>query len=303
MTQQSPIGIIGLGAMGMGSALALLDQGLTVHACDIRQDALDSFAQAGGHPAATPADLAKACDVIALFVVNADQAEAVLFGDNGAAGALAPGSAVISCCTIPADRARALGKRLEEMGLLMVDAPMSGGAVGARAGKLTFMASGSDAAFEKADAALNAMGGRIFRLGPEPGQGSTIKIIHQLLAGVHIAAAAEAMALGIKAGADAAELYEVVTNCAGNSWMFENRMKHVIDGDYTPLSAVEIFVKDLGLVLDTGRAERFPLPIAAAAHQQFLAASAAGYGREDDSAVIKVYRDLAGFDLPGDDKD
>jgi 3-hydroxyisobutyrate dehydrogenase len=122
-----------------------------------------------------------------------------------------------------------------------------------------------------------------------------VKIVNQLLAGVHIAAAAEAMALGIRAGVDPKAIYEVITHSAGNSWMFENRMPHVLEGDYTPLSAVDIFVKDLGLVLDAARARKFPLPLAATAHQMFLQASAAGHGAEDDAAVIKVF---PGIELP-----
>jgi 3-hydroxyisobutyrate dehydrogenase len=103
------------------------------------------------------------------------------------------------------------------------------------------------------------------------------------------------MALGIRAGADPAALYDVITHSAGNSWMFENRMAHVLAGDYTPLSAVDIFVKDLGIVLDTARARKFPLPLAATAHQMFMQASSAGHGREDDAAVIKIF---PGIDLP-----
>src|SRR5205814_9629569 len=120
-----------------------------------------------------------------------------------------------------------------------------------------------------------------------------VKILHPLLDGVHIEAAAEAMALGIREGVDAKDLYDVITHSAGNSWMFENRMAHVIAGDYTPLSAVDIFVKDLGLVLDTARAAKFPLPLASTAHQMFMQASAAGHGGEDDAAVIKVFPGIA----------
>jgi 3-hydroxyisobutyrate dehydrogenase len=145
---------------------------------------------------------------------------------------------------------------------------------------------------------FEAIAGKLFRLGERPGQGSTVKMINQLLAGVHIAAAAEAMALGIKAGADAATLFDVISSSAGSSWMFQNRVPHILAGDYTPLSAVNIFVKDLGLVLDSGRNLSFPLPLTAAAHQLFLAAAAAGHGREDDSAVIKVY---PGVELPRGD--
>jgi putative dehydrogenase len=142
---------------------------------------------------------------------------------------------------------------------------------------------------------LDAMAGKVYRLGDKAGAGSKVKIINQLLAGVHIAAAAEAMALGLREGVAADALYEVITHSAGNSWMFENRMAHVLAGDYTPLSAVDIFVKDLGLVLDTARATKFPLPLAATAHQMFMQASTAGYAREDDSAVIKIF---PGITLP-----
>ena len=121
------------------------------------------------------------------------------------------------------------------------------------------------------------------------------RVINQLLAGVHIAAAAEAMALGLREGVDAAALYEVITNSAGNSWMFENRMAHVLAADYTPLSAVDIFVKDLGLVLDLARASKFPLPLSSTAHQMFMQASTAGFAKEDDSAVIKIF---PGIELP-----
>ena len=143
---------------------------------------------------------------------------------------------------------------------------------------------------------LHAMAAKVYKLGDGAGAGSKVKIINQLLAGVHIAAAAEAMALGIREGVAPEALYEVITNSAGNSWMFENRMAHVLAGDYTPLSAVDIFVKDLGLVLDTARASKFPLPLSSTAHQMFMQASTAGYAREDDSAVIKIF---PGIELPG----
>jgi 3-hydroxyisobutyrate dehydrogenase len=127
-------------------------------------------------------------------------------------------------------------------------------------------------------------------------------MINQLLCGVHIAAMGVAMVLAIRAGVDAKTIYEVISNSAGSSWMFRNRDPHIVDNDYSPLSAVDILVKDLGIVLETGMALTFPLPIAASAHRMFLAASSAGYGREDDAAVVKVYRDLTGIKLPGDEQ-
>ena len=184
---------------------------------------------------------------------------------------------------------------LQALGLLYLDSPISGGAAKAASGQMTMMTAGSTEAYAKAGGVLEAMAANVYRLGDKAGNGSKVKIINQLLAGVHIAAAAEAMALGLREGVDPAALYEVITHSAGNSWMFENRMAHVLAGDYTPLSAVDIFVKDLGLVLDTARHSSFPLPLASTAHQMFMQASAAGHGREDDSAVIKIF---PGITLP-----
>jgi 3-hydroxyisobutyrate dehydrogenase len=163
---------------------------------------------------------------------------------------------------------------------------------------MTVMASGAPQAFDAAGALLDAIAGKVYRLGDRPGIGSTVKMVNQHLAGVHIAAACEAMALGMRAGADPRALYDVICGSAGMSWMFQNRVPHILDGDYTPLSAVNIFVKDLGIVLDAARKLSFPLPLAAAAHQLYLATAAAGHGAEDDSAVIKFYAELAGIELP-----
>ena len=172
---------------------------------------------------------------------------------------------------------------------------MSGGRARAESGELTFMASGAPTAFAAAESILSATSAKVFRLGEAPGIGSLVKTVNQLLAGVHIATAAEAMALAAKAGADTRAVYEVISASAGNSWMFGNRVPHMLDDDYSPLSAVEIFVKDLGLVLDTGHELRLPLPLAAAAHQLFLAAAGAGWGKLDDAAVVKVYEQAGDF--------
>ncbi|MEO7336289.1 MAG: L-threonate dehydrogenase [Caldimonas sp.] len=289
------IGVIGLGAMGRGMAGSLRRAGYRVHVCDVRREAADAFAADGGVACATPADVAAACETVVSVVVNAEQTEAVLFGEHGAATAMRAGSAFVMCSTVSPGWSIALEKRLSGMGLLYLDAPISGGAAKAASGQMTMMTAGRPEAYAKVGAALDAMAAKVYRLGEKAGPGSQVKIINQLLAGVHIAAAAEAMALGLREGVDAAALYDVITHSAGNSWMFENRMAHVLAGDYTPLSAVDIFVKDLGLVLDTARATKFPLPLAATAHQMFMQASAAGHGGEDDAAVIRIF---PGIELP-----
>jgi 3-hydroxyisobutyrate dehydrogenase-like beta-hydroxyacid dehydrogenase len=294
------VGVIGLGSMGMGAALSLLRAGHEVTGCDMREAARAEFAAAGGAVAARADAIAEGTEALVVLVVNAAQTEAALFGEGGAASRLAPGAVIVSSATMAPDAARALAEKARERQFLFLDAPVSGGAVKAREGAMTVMASGSAAAFDKARPVLDAVAAKVWTLGEEPGIGATVKVVHQLLAGVHIAVAAEAMALGIRAGADPRQLYDVVTSAAGNSWMFENRMARVLEGDDAPRSAVDIFVKDLGLVTDMARSLDFPVPIASTAQQLFTAARAMGQGGKDDGFVIRVWQAMTGIKLPGE---
>ncbi len=289
------IGVIGLGAMGRGMAQSLRRAGYHLHVCDVRAEAAHAFVADGGTAHASPADLARHCQIIISVVVNAAQTDEVLFGPRGAADQMRAGHVFVMCSTVDPSWSLSLEQQLTALGVSYLDAPISGGAAKAAAGQITMMTSGRPEAYARVGAVLDAMASKVYRLGDTAGIGSKVKIINQLLAGVHIAAAAEAMALGLREGVDAQALYEVITHSAGNSWMFENRMTHVLAGDYSPLSAVDIFVKDLGLVLDTARANKFPLPLASTAHQMFMQASSAGFGREDDAAVIKIF---PGIHLP-----
>lgn len=297
-TPVSTLGVIGLGSMGMGAALSALRRGVPVWGCDTRPEARAALTAAGGQAVATPGELAAHCDTVLVLVVNAAQTEAVLFGDQGLAQGLRAGSVVVASATVDPALPPVWAERLAERGLHLIDGPVSGGARKAADGQMTVMASGTPEAFAAAGALLDAFAGKVYRLGDKPGIGSTVKMVNQHLAGVHIATACEAMALGMRAGADPRQLYEVICHSAGMSWMFENRVPHILDGDYTPLSAVNIFVKDLGIVLDAARQLKFPLPLAAAAHQLYLATAAMGHGAEDDAAVVKYYAALAGLDLP-----
>ncbi|HET6237928.1 MAG TPA: L-threonate dehydrogenase [Acetobacteraceae bacterium] len=301
------VGVIGLGTMGMGVALNLHRKGHRVIGCELREASRAEFIAAGATAVATPAELPTDLDAVVVFVINAAQTEQVLFGaqagyegagSGGCLERLNQGAVILCCATIAPDAAKALGARITAAGFLMLDAPVSGGKAGAHAGTMTVMGAGSDAAFAKARPVLDAISSKVWQLGTEPGVGSTVKMVNQLLAGVHIATAAEALALGIRAGADPKTLFEVISASAGSSWMWQNRVPHVLAGDDTPLSAVNIFVKDLGIVLDQARALTFPLPLAAAAHQLFLAAAAHGEGAKDDVFVIRVWQALTGIDLP-----
>ncbi|MFQ2344862.1 MULTISPECIES: L-threonate dehydrogenase [Aeromonas] len=297
MSRPYHVAVIGLGAMGMGAARSCLRAGLTTYGIDLNAEARNRLQQAGA--AAVMADarpLAETLDAVLLLVVNAVQVRKILFGEHGLAAHLKPGTGIMISSTIAAEEAASLARELAKLDLPMLDAPVSGGAIKAEAGEMTVMAAGADAAFDKLAPVLDAVAGKVYRVGSEPGQGSTVKIVHQLLAGVHIAVAAEAMALASRAGISLDLMYDVVTHAAGNSWMFENRMARVLTGDYQARSAVDIFVKDLTLVADTARELRFPLPLASTALNMFLAASNAGHGKEDDSAVIKIFD---GITLPG----
>ena len=302
MTDPTPvrpvIGVVCLGSMGFGAAVSAHRRGFTTWGVDPRSEARQKFASEGGTATASLSELAAACDVVVVLVVNAAQTEDVLFGPGGLAETLRRGSVVVASATVDPNIPPVWEAKLAERGLHLIDGPVSGGAKKAADGQMTVMASGRPEAFAAVGPALDAIAGKVYKLGDRAGLGSTVKMVNQHLAGVHIATACEAMALGIRAGADPEQLYEVICNSAGMSWMFQNRVPHILAGDYTPLSAVNIFIKDLGIVLDAAKKLQFPLPLAAQAHQLYLATAAAGHGAEDDSAVIKFYAGLAGLELP-----
>jgi 3-hydroxyisobutyrate dehydrogenase len=284
--------------MGYGAAISARRRGFSTLGLDISPANIKRFTDTGGKVVSDIASLTAECDAFLILVVNAAQTEAVLFGENGLAAHAKPGSVIIAAATVDPSLPPLWEKQLNERGLHFIDGPVSGGAVKAEAGEMTVMASGKPEAFAVAQDVLEAYAGKVYRLGDHAGPGSTVKMVNQHLAGVHIAAACEAMALGIKAGADPHQLYEVICNSAGMSWMFQNRVPHILAGDYTPLSAVNIFVKDLGIVLDAAQKLTMALPLASSAHQLYLGASGAGFGQQDDSAVIKLYAQMTGITLP-----
>jgi 3-hydroxyisobutyrate dehydrogenase len=288
------VGFIGLGAMGRGMAGALLAKGHQVAGFDLNPAALDWLEGKGGTRAASTAAACDGAEAVVLMVVNADQARAVLFGPGGIAESLPAGALVLSSVTMPAESAADIGARAGEAGYLYLDAPVSGGVVGAEAGALTFMAAGSDAAWAAAQPLLAAMGKNVYRFGDRPGPGSTMKMVHQLAAGCNLAVAAEVMSFGAHLGLDPAQVLEVLNVSAGGSWMIANRGPRMLTEGLEAASAVDIFVKDLGIVLDAARASRFPVPVSAAALQVFLGASGAGFGKHDDSQATRFYEGLGG---------
>lgn len=290
--------VVGLGSMGFGMAQSCLRAGLTTHGVDMNPDAEARFADLGGQTGAALAHAAT-FDAVVVVVLNAAQLEAVLFGPDGIVPHLREGAVVVACPTVAPDVARDLASRCADYAVLYLDAPISGGAAKAAEGSLSIMASGAPEAFEAARPILDATAAKVFDLGPEPGAGSAMKAVNQLLAGVHIATMGEAMAFGMTQGVTPEAFLDVISQCAGTSWMLENRAPHVIDGDYTPRSQIGIWPKDLGIVLDIAKDAGFSAPITATALQQYMAAVAMGLGTEDDAAITKVYACQAGLTLPG----
>lgn len=300
-TSGNRIGFIGLGAMGFGMATHLLKSNFCVLGYDVYKPTLSRFLNEGGLIGSSPAEVSKDVNVLVIMVTNEAQAESVLFGDLGAVSALPSGASIVLSSTVSPVYVKQLERRLqnEHRDLKLVDAPVSGGVKRASMGTLTIMASGMDEALTHACPVLSALSEKLYVIKGGCGAGSGVKMVNQLLAGVHIASAAEAMAFGARLRLNTRMLFDVITNSGATSWMFENRVPHMVENDFTPLSALDIFVKDLGIVCRECSHRKVPLHIASAAHQLFLSGSAAGWGRLDDAAVVKFYETLTGVNVEG----
>ncbi len=288
------VAFAGLGAMGRGMAARLIGAGHALSGYDPAPAAADWLAGQGARAAATVAEACAGAEALVVMVVNAAQLEQVLFGEQSADGALPRGALVLSGVTVPPEAAARIGTHAETLGWRYLDCPVSGGAVGAEGGTLTMMASGPDEAWDAAQPLLQAMGRNVYRLGDRPGAGSTMKMVHQLAAGANLAVAAEVMSFGAHLGLAPAQVLEILNVSAGQSWMLGNRGPRMLAPPDGASSAVDIFVKDLGIVLDAAREHRFPVPVSAAALQVFLGASGAGFGRADDSQAVRFYESLGG---------
>ena len=299
MSRAPQTAVIGLGSMGYGMAMSCLGAGHVTYGYDVSAQQEARFQAEGGQ--AVPLDkVAHQLDAVVVVVLNAAQTEEVLFGPSGVVASLTAGAVVVACPTVPPAFAREMARRCAKHNVHYLDAPISGGAAKAAEGELSIMASGNAAAFSAAGAVLDATAQTVFTLGDAAGAGSAMKAVNQLLAGVHIATMAEAMTFGMTQGVEPESFVEVISKCAGSSWMLENRAPHIVTGDYTPHSQINIWPKDLGIVLEIAKEAGFDAPIAQTALSRYQEAVAMGLGQEDDAAVAKVYARSAGLQLPGD---
>ncbi len=290
------IGFIGLGAMGTPMARTLLKAGFALTGYDADPARSAALVPDGGTVAGSAAKVAAGADVLLVMVQNYAQACEAVLGPEGAFAALPAGATILVMSTIAPAQARELAGHAAERGLGFVDAPVSGGPGRAATGDLSIAISGNPADVAHCQPALDALGTQQYPVGDQVGQALTLKIVHQLLAGVHIAAAAEAIELGNRAGIAPEVVRNFVMHGAGASWMFGDRSPRMVSGEYTPpKSALAIFVKDLGIVHDLGASVGLDLTINDAALALFSRAAAAGMAHLDDSSVIEIVRMFEGL--------
>ena len=289
------IAFIGLGAMGAPMAKSLLSAGFDLGVFDVREENTRPLVEMGAAGAASPREAAENADALVLMVVNAEQTEAALFGEDGAAEALAPGAPVVVMSTVGPEPIRALDGRLSEKQLRLLDAPVSGGVARAERGDLLIMAGGPEDLFAGFRPALDAMGSTVVHCGPSAGDGQSVKLVNQLLCGVHIAAAGEALAYAEALGLDPESVYETIRHGAAGSFMLEDRGRRMLDRQFLPpKSAMDIFVKDMGLVREAAAERGFETPLSDAAHRLYETGSSMGFGREDDSGILRVFEEGMG---------
>jgi 3-hydroxyisobutyrate dehydrogenase-like beta-hydroxyacid dehydrogenase len=278
--------------MGFPMAKRLVGAGFEfVKVFDVLEERTRPLVALGAVSTASPKEAAEGSEALVLMVANADQAKGVLFGEGGAAEALPEGAAVVIMSTIGPQDVRELANALAERGLRTLDAPVSGGVARAEKGDLLIMAGGPEDLFEELRPVLGAMGSSVVHCGPHVGDGQAVKLVNQLLCGVHIAAAAEALAYAEALGLAPRFVFETIRHGAANSFMLEDRGERMLEEAFVPpKSALDIFVKDMGLVRNAAEERGFEAPLSSAALELYLAGKEAGLGTEDDSGVIRMFR-------------
>lgn len=295
------LSFIGLGAMGFGMAANLVKEGYSVTGFDVWGPTLEKFAAAGGATASTPAEAVAGKDICVCMVATAQQAQEVLIqGDAPAISSLPRGAVVLLCSTVPCAYVQALEKELVTRGrddLLLVDCPVSGGAIRAANGTLSIMAGASDAAITKGKLILQVMSDpeKLYIVKGGIGAGSNMKMCHQVLAANQILSASEAMGFAAHLDLDLEETADALIKSQGWSWMLENRAPRILDANHGPLaSALTIILKDTSIITSEARRYKFPTPMTSAAEQVYFTGVARGYGGDDDGGLIRLYTDGKG---------
>lgn len=286
--------VIGVGNMGGGMAANLLDKGWSVQVCDVDPAKSVGMARLGAAVMASPADALVNSQAFIICVVDAAQTEEVLFGERGLARMLQPGHTVMLCPTIAPQDVESFAKRLAERGVHTLDAPMSGGPARARDGSMSLMLACADEVYAQQAGLLQAVSAKVFRISENPGDGARTKLVNNLLAGINLVGAAEALALAGRLGLDLTTTLDVIEQSSGQSWIGSDRMRRAIAGDYAPRAHVTLLEKDTRLAVEAARAAGFDGPLGLRASQVFAQAHQAGLAGEDDAALFKHLRQTAG---------
>ena len=281
-------GIVGVGNMGGAMAAHLLEQGWSVRVRDIDEAKVRALERLGAVACGDAFEAAEGCASLVVCVVDAAQTEQVLFGPGGAAQAMGPGQAVLLCPTISPLDVEDIALRLAERGIAAIDAPMSGGPARARDGSMSLMVACEDAVFERHRALIEALSHKVFRIGSRPGDGARTKLVNNLLAGINLVGAAEALALAQCLGLDLGKTLDVIEQSSGQSWVGSDRMRRAIAGDFEPRAHVALLQKDTRLAIEAAAAAGFEGPLGAAARDAFVRAAEAGFGQWDDAALFKL---------------
>lgn len=281
------VGIVGVGNMGGGMAANLLARGWPVAVCDIDAAKTQALAAQGARVAASPADVTTGAGATIVCVVDAAQCEQVLFGPYGAAAVLPAGHVVLLCPTMSPHAVEDFAQRLASQGLLVLDAPMSGGPARARDGSMSLMLAGPAPALQQCEPLLAALSSQRFVISERAGDGARTKLVNNLLAGINLVGAAEALALAQRLGLDGAKTLGVIEQSSGQSWIGSDRMRRALVGDHAPRAHMTLLEKDTRLAMEAAQAAGFAGPLGAMATQVFAQASAGGLRHMDDGALLQ----------------
>lgn len=291
------IGFIGLGAMGKPMAMNLVKSGYSVVVNDVMEDAVTELVKAGATKANVPREVGEKSDVVITMLPNSSIVEAVLTGENGVLEGIKAGATIIDMSSVSPGSTKKMVKLAEAKAVSYLDAPVSGGVAGAAAGKLTIMVGGPDDVVEKCQPILEKMGTKIYHVG-QVGTGDAAKIVNNLLLGVNMAAVAEALVLGAKAGLNPETMLEIISVSSGNSYALQAKAeKFIFNGNFEPGFAVDLQYKDLELATQTGKELGVPMVLTNLTQQVYEQARASELGRKDISAIITVLEKMAGVEV------
>jgi L-threonate 2-dehydrogenase len=282
-----PVAIVGVGNMGGAMAFNLLSKGWVVQVCDVDGAKVQSLVARGAIAQETPALTAAHGVATIVCVVDAAQCEDVLFGAQGLASVMQPGQVVLLCPTLAPQDVESFAQRLAERGIVVLDAPMSGGPVRAREGTMSLMVAGEDDVFTRMTPLLSALSSQVFRISARVGDGARTKLVNNLAAGINLVGAAEVLALARVMGLDLAATLDVIERSSGQSWIGSDRMRRAIAGDLAPRAHMTLLEKDTRLAIQAAQALGFEGPLGTAARDVFTHASAGGLAELDDAALLK----------------